>query len=192
MNTEEEAAKKGCAGCLGCLTIVIGIPWLILLIVYFSFSKTAEEAVRKVSMQDGLYSAWLTRDDMVDRDSRKAKEAYIDRLSSTLKREVGIDMSVPIYQVLERSEKVKNLTLKCKEKIDGEGLYLICYEVDGKSYQLDFMARDASLLNKELGGADYAGDREYLLRATGTFYKMPPEGIRELINMVRSQELPNN
>jgi len=190
--SEEEDVKKGCSSCLGCLTVVFGIPWLILLVVYFSFSKTAEEAIRDVSMQDGLYSAWLTRDDMADGNARKAKEAYIDRLASVLKRESGIDISAPIYHTLEKSGNVDDLTLTCKEKVGGDGIYLISYKLNGKSYHLEFLAHDASLLGKELGSAEYAGSREYLIRSLGEAYKMPSNGIQALINLVRSQELPNN
>lgn len=188
---EDEAAKKGCAGCLGCLTVVIGIPWLILLIVYFCFSKTAEEAVRGVSLQDGIYTASLTIDD-ADSEARKAKKTYIKHLASEIERNTGIDISVPIYRVLGKSKNVTGLSVRCLNKLDGEGLYAICYEVDGRKCQLQFAARDASLMGKELGSAEYVGGyADELVRAVGAFYNIPPEGVLALENIVRPR-VPNN
>ena len=192
MNTsEEEATKKGCAGCMGCLTVVIGIPWLIMLIVYFCFSKTAEDAVRDVSLQDGLYTTSLTIDD-VDSDSRKTKKSYIKHLASEIEKNTGIDISIPIYEVLQKNEKVRELSVKCLQKSDGEGLYAICYEVDGRGFQLQFAARDASLFRKELGSAEYVGGyADDLVRSVGAFYNIPPKGIRALEDLVRPR-VPNN
>lgn len=183
-NSNGDEVKKGC---MGCLTIILGIP----LIIYFCFSKTAEEAVRRVSLQDGIYTASLTIEDS-DSDARKAKKARVEQLASLIEKNTGIDISVPIYKVLEKHEKVKDLSVKCLKQQGGEGLYVISYVVNGEKHQLEFIARDASLLKKELGGAEYIGDyADGLIRQIGPFYGIPPEGIRALGNLV-APRLPNN
>lgn len=191
-NSGDEVAKKGCAGCLGCLTVVIVIPWIILLIVYFCFSKTAENAVCGVSLQDGIYSALLTINDRDDADARKRKKAYVKHLASRVEGDTGVDISEPIYQVLRKSEQIADLSVRCLNKCDGEGLYAISYKIGEKKYQLQFVARDASLLNKEFGSAEYVGGHaDDLVRRVGAFYNIPPEEVRTLEALVRPR-VPNN
>lgn len=103
-------------------------------------------------------------------DSRKTKKSYIKHLASEIEKNTGIDISIPIYEVLQKNEKVRELSVKCLQKSDGEGLYAICYEVDGRGFQLQFAARDASLFRKELGSAEYVGGyADDLVRSVGAF-----------------------
>lgn len=187
--SDEEAAKKGCAGCLGCLTIFVVIPWLIFGPFYLLTSKTAEEAVKDMSIQDVLYTGWLVRDDT----ATKEKKNFVEKMCSTIKKETGLDMSVPIWEVLARNQKVERLFLKCEFEHDGKGEYSMCYEIDGKQHRLKFVGIGASIIEREFGHAFYNGNRSALIDEIGSLYGMPEEGrkvIKEFINM--QEGLPSN
>ena len=185
------AAKKGCTGCLGCLGMIVVVPWLIFGPIYYFFAKNAEEAVRDVSIQDVLYTGWLLEGD----SSAKQKKAIVENLVSEIKRESGVDLSMPVYDALKRSGKVEGLTLKRIFEYDGDGEYHICYEVAGKRYELKFVAKGASIFKPEngFGTAFYGGDRAALISEVGEYYGMTEKEIRALVQFVNSQEaFPNN
>ena len=187
--SDEDDAKKGCAGCLGCLTILVVIPWLIFGPYYLLTSKTAEEAVKDVSMQDILYTGWLVRDDT----ATKEKKNFVEKMCSTIKKETGLDLSVPVWEVLVRNKNVSNLSLRCEFEHDGNGEYAMCYEIDGKPRRLKFVGIGASIMELEFGRALYDGDRRTLIDEIGTLYGMPKEGRKVLKEFIGMQEgLPNN
>lgn len=182
--------QNGCTGCLGCLTILVVAPWLIFASIYLFCSKSAEEAVQDVSIQDVLCTAGLVFD---DEEENERKQAYVKALVAETRRETGIDLAMPIFAVLAKNDKVKNLVVKCECERDGNGVYSICYDMDGKSWTMVFGATSASLFRKELGHATYIGDRADLMDQVGPLYKMPKECVEILKNFIRRQEsLPNN
>ena len=189
---EEEQVKTGCAGCLGCFTVLWGIPLLIMLILYF-IVPTAEDLIKGFSVKDGIYTTWLT----VDENQNKAKEVFIDRMSSILKREVGIDLSEPIYGVLEKSSKVKNLRIVYKGEFrsfaEGEkSAYAMSFELDGHKCELPFSGRVFSLFGKDIClKLSYDGDRLFLIQNLGPLYKIPPKGILQMVDWFRTQTLPD-
>ena len=189
---EEEQAKTGCAGCLGCFTVLWGIPLLITLILYF-IVPSAEDLIKGFSVRDGIYTTWLT----VDENQNKAKEVFVDRMSSFLKREVGIDLSEPIYGVLEKSSKVKNLRIVYKGEFrsfaEGEkSAYVMAFELDGHKCELPFSGRVFSLFGKDIClKLSYDGDRFFLIQNLGPLYKIPPKGILQMVDWFRTQTLPD-
>ena len=184
-----ESAKKGCAGCLGCLAVFIIIPWLIFGPYYLLTSKTAEEAVKGMSVQDVLYTGWLVRDDT----ATKEKKEFVEKMCSTIKKETGLDLSMPIWEVLARNKKVEKLSLMCEFEHDGKGEYSMCYEIDGKQHRLKFIGVGASIVELEFGHALYTGNRSTLIDEIGVLYGMPKEGQQVLKEFINMQEgLPNN
>jgi len=166
------------------------VPWLVLWAVYLSCSKSAEEAVQDVSIQDVLCTSGLVFN---DEEGTARKQAQVKALVVETKRVVGIDMSVPIYELLAQNAHVKNLVVKCEYEHNGEGVYSICYDMDGKSQTMMFGATSASLFRKELGHAIYIGNRADLMDKVGPLYKMPKECVEILKEFIRRQEsLPNN
>ena len=187
--SDEEDAKKGCAGCLGCLIVFVIIPWLIFGSYYLLTSKTAEEAVKDMSMQDVLYTGWLVRDDT----ATKEKKNFVEKMCSAVKKETGLDMSVPIWEVLARNKKVKNLSLKCSSEYGGNGEYSMCYEIDGKQHILEFAGIGSSIMQLEFGHALYIGSRSELVDEVGPLYGMPEEGRKALKEFIGMQEgISNN
>ena len=187
--SDEEDAKKGCAGCLGCLTVFVIIPWLIFGPFYLMKSKTAEEAVKDMSVQDVLYTGWLVRDDTATKEKKK----FVEKMCSTIKKETGLDMSVPIWEILARNKKVEKLFLKCEFEHDGKGEYSMCYEIEGRQRRLKFIGIGASLFECEFGHAVYEGSCSTLIDEVGPLYGMPEEGRKVLKEFINMQEgLPNN
>ena len=185
------AAKKGCTGCLGCLGMIVVVPWLIFGPIYYFFAKNAEEAVRDVSIQDVLYTGWLVEGD----SSAKQKKAIIENLVAEFRRVSGVDLSIPVYDVLKKSDNVQGLTLKRIFEYQGTGEYHICYETAGKRHELKFIAKGASIFNPEngFGMAFYGGNRAELILLVGKFYGMSEKDIRDLADFINKQEaFPDN
>ena len=121
------------------------------------------------------------------------KKNFVEKMCSTIKKETGLDMSVPIWEVLARNQKVERLFLKCEFERDGKGEYSMCYEIDGKQHRLKFVGIGASIIEREFGHAFYNGNRSALIDEIGSLYGMPEEGrkvIKEFINM--QEGLPSN
>lgn len=189
--------NKGCSGCLGCFTIVVVIPWMIFLAYYFTCSKSPEQAVKSISLQDALYDGWIHGFD--DEDSLKRKAKFMQAATKEMKKRHNVDMSKSIYKTLSQSKDISNLCLRTTAKVDGECACLIEYTENGKLRRIQFVAVEPALLKKEMGDfkteighATCVEDRADLLKAVGPSYGIPENEIRDMLQFFRGTDLPSN
>ena len=194
---KEGKMKKGCSGCLGCFTIVVVIPWIIFLAYYFTCSKSPEQAVKSVSLQDALYDVWIHRFD--DEDSLERKTKFLKAVTKEMKKRYNVDMSKSIYKTLSQSKDISNLVLRTAAKINGERVCIIEYTENGKPRHVQFVAMEPALFKEEMGDfkteighATCVEEREELLKAVGPSYGIPENEIRDMLQFFRGTDLPSN
>lgn len=190
MNANDDAeVKSGCSGCLGCFTVVWGLP-LLIVSIFVLFAPSPEDYVKRFSLKDGLYTTWMT----VDENQNKAKKAFVDKLAYNMKMRGGIDISVPVYKVLENNPKVTNLRIEHGGPVLGMGgrseTFRICYDIEGKRYSLPFLGNVSRSLIKDFGGGfGYVGSQVFLIEDIGPMYGIAPQGIERLLNFFNTKTI---
>lgn len=159
--------------------------------IYVLFFNSGSDAVKSMSLEDGLYFSTVTNIDSQAEDKERKK--LISDFAKEYKKHTGIDITKPIYALLDKNSNVKNLTIKEDERtLKGDvKSYGIFFEVKDKKFIIPFIVKEPSFIHVKTAKAYILLDLKSLLGIVGPIYNISQDDLAK-IHMIFDRHIPSN